>query len=52
MTTAGIAQAVTRSAPLALVLSGWTFNVPIFAAVIVGNSIRLASGVELGDALG
>jgi hypothetical protein len=24
----------------------------IFVAVIVGNSIRLASGVELGDALG
>jgi hypothetical protein len=25
---------------------------PLYPAVIVGNSIRLASGVELGDALG
>jgi hypothetical protein len=28
------------------------FCVGIFLAVIVGNSIRLVSGVELGDGLG
>jgi hypothetical protein len=44
-------QSVVRVAPRPKAVTAVEENLPR-GGVIVGNSIRLASGVELGDALG